>query len=75
MPWDGPDVWRDEDGPKGDGMAAFNQVERYLIRIMGREDIEDDSEVFEILLEVVQEAESMISDALPEGYYAKIEEW
>lgn len=74
MPWDGPDVWRDEDGPKGDGMAAYT-VEKYLIRIMGREDIEDDSEVFEILVEVVQEAENMISDALPEGYYAKIEEW
>lgn len=51
-----------------------SQVERYSLRIMVRDEIEDDTEAREILASVVQEAESLISDALPEGYYAKIEQ-
>jgi hypothetical protein len=59
------------------GFGTSATMERYTLRIMGPSndsEVADDTEAREILGSVVQEAESLISDSLPEGYYAKIEQ-
>lgn len=49
---------------------------RYVVRVM-RDGLphDDENELEEIVQRAVQDAENAISDALPEGYYCKIEEY
>lgn len=49
--------------------------QRYRLRVVWvGNSHEDDDELEEIVQRAIQDAENAISDALPEGYYCKIEE-